>query len=366
MKILTVAGARPNFMKLAPVYRALQSHPGFEPVIVHTGQHYDQRMSEIFFDELGLPEPDLHLDVGSDTHAGQTAKIMVSFEAALQEVEPALVVVVGDVNSTVACALVAQKRGTRVAHVEAGLRSFDRTMPEEVNRVLTDQLSELLFVTEPSGVDNLAREGNPASQIHFVGNVMIDSLNAFLEMARERPVLKEHGLREGDYVAVTLHRPATVDAPDRLAAAVETLCGIAEQWRTIFPVHPRTAARLESSGHRERLDDVNGLTLCSPMGYLDFLCLLDAAGVVLTDSGGVQEETTVLGTPCLTARSSTERPITIDMGTNELVHLDPDFVCQRVEARIEAPPGDAESPPLWDGEAAGRIVRILERKFLEP
>lgn len=362
MKVVNVVGARPNFMKVAPLHRELENHPNFEPLVVHTGQHYDEQMSEVFVDELGLPEPDRYLKVGSDTHARQTAAIMVAFEQTLHELAPDLVVVVGDVNSTVACALVAQKIGVSVAHVEAGLRSFDRTMPEEINRVLTDQLAEYLFVSEPSGLENLAREGVPSDQIHFVGNVMIDSLVDSIEMARQKSGLETFGVTEGEYVLVTLHRPSNVDNSERLATLVDILCTAAERWPVIFPAHPRTRERLEDLGFDEDFEHVEHLHLSDPLSYLDFLQLMDGAGTVLTDSGGIQEETTILGIPCLTLRDSTERPVTVEMGTNELVPLDPETVLRKLEARMEEQQaGTDDPPPFWDGRAAERIVQVLEK-----
>lgn len=364
MKVLSVVGARPNFMKVAPIHRELEDHPDFTSEIVHTGQHYDERMSDVFFEELGLPQPDRYLGVGSDTHARQTSAVMTAFEDALLASEPDLVLVVGDVNSTLAAALVAQKRGVRVGHVEAGLRSFDRSMPEEINRVLTDRLATHLFVTEESGVENLEREGVPEVQIHLVGNVMIDSLEACLGAARERPVLEEFGLKEDAYLAVTLHRPSNVDDGDTLRQALGLLSAAAERWPVVFPTHPRTRQRIEEHGLADLAEGAGGLTVTEPLGYVDFLRLMDGAGAVLTDSGGIQEETTALGTPCLTLRDSTERPATVETGTNELVEMDNATVLGRLEERMNGGPTDGHRPPLWDGRAAERIVEVLERACL--
>lgn len=364
MKVLSVVGARPNFMKVAPIHRELEGRSEFTSEIVHTGQHYDERMSDVFFEELGLPEPDRYLGVGSGSHAHQTAAVMTAFEDALRESDPELVLVVGDVNSTLAAALVAQKRGVPVGHVEAGLRSFDRSMPEEVNRVLTDRLANHLFVTEESGVENLKREGVPEEQIHLVGNVMIDSLETSLEAARERPVLEELGVEEGEYVAVTLHRPSNVDHDETLRRAIDTLTLAAETWPVVFPAHPRTQERLRETGLERVAEQALGLLLIEPLSYVDFLRLMEGAGAVLTDSGGIQEETTALGVPCLTLRDSTERPATVETGTNELVKMDAATVLERLGERMTGKRGDGRRPPLWDGNAAERIVDVLERECL--
>lgn len=365
MKVANVVGACPNFVKVAPIHRQLEKHPEFTSEIIHTGQHYDEEMSDVFFEELGLPEPDRYLGVGSDTHARQTAEVMVAFEEVLDMASPGLVLVVGDVNSTIAAGLVAQKLGIPVGHVEAGLRSFDRSMPEEINRALTDQLADELFATEPSGIYNLAREGIADDKVHFAGNVMIDSLEAFIDVARKRPILDDLGLDEGNFVAVTLHRPSNVDEEESLRRVHDLLLSIGARREVVFPVHPRTKQRLVNFGLWEELRAADGLTLTDPLGYLDFLRLLDGAGVVLTDSGGIQEETTILGTPCLTLRTSTERPVTIEMGTNELVSLREDEILDRLERRLrQGREGEVGRPPLWDGRTAERIVDVLERKYL--
>ena len=359
-EILTVVGARPNFMKAAPVHEALERESGVVSRLVHTGQHYDDELSDVFFDELGLPEPHVHLGVGSGTHAGQTARIMLAFEEALAGSAPDALLVVGDVNSTLACALVAAKEGVPVGHVEAGLRSFDDRMPEEINRRLTDQLSRWLFVTEPSGVDNLRREGHPEERIHLVGNVMIDSLMRCRDRARDRGTRARLGLEETAYVLVTMHRPSNVDERPALEETVRTIEAIAADAAVVFPVHPRTRDRLADHGLRERLDAVEGLRVLEPLGYLDFLNLMEGAAVVVTDSGGVQEETTFLEVPCLTVRENTERPVTVELGTNRLVPLDAGEVAAAVrEAMSSGADASGRIPPRWDGRAAERIVRVL-------
>ncbi|MDX1545976.1 MAG: UDP-N-acetylglucosamine 2-epimerase (non-hydrolyzing) [Rhodothermales bacterium] len=366
MKILNVVGARPNFMKVAPLHRALRRHGGFTSRIVHTGQHYDERMSEIFFRQLELPEPDIYLGVGSGSHAEQTARIMTAFEDVVQREAPDLVLVVGDVNSTLACSLVAAKLHVPVAHVEAGLRSGDRRMPEEINRIVTDSLSDLLFVTEQSGLDNLRAEGVPEEKIHFVGNVMIDALVRFREKAARSAILDDLGLAPSSYVLMTMHRPATVDREDGLHTLMETIERIAADQPLVFPIHPRTRQRFRDFGLEARLNETPNLTLLDPLGYLEFLRLMEGAAVVVTDSGGIQEETTYLHVPCLTLRETTERPVTVTLGTNELMALDPGRVQRRVAALRRAPQRNGKTPPLWDGQAAGRIVQVLARSLRTP
>ncbi len=351
VRVLCVAGARPNFMKVKPVMDALE-RLGAEVVLVHTGQHYDAAMSEVFLAELGIRAPDHLLGVGSGTQAEQTAKVMVALEPLVARCGADVVVVVGDVNSTVAAALVAAKAGCLVAHVEAGLRSREWSMPEEVNRVVTDRLSDYLFAPSPDALDNLRAEGYREDQVHLVGNVMVDTLLATLDRARARPILGELGLEPKGYGLVTLHRPANVDDPVVLANILGTLGEVAREVPLVFPVHPRTA---------ERLGDVqvpDGLRLIDPAGYLDFLALEDAARLVLTDSGGVQEETTVLGVPCLTLRESTERPITVTEGTNRVVGRDPSRIlagARDILAKGVVP----RCPALWDGRAGERIARVI-------
>jgi UDP-N-acetylglucosamine 2-epimerase (non-hydrolysing) len=356
LKILHVVGARPNFMKVAPLVAALSGHSDdVSQVLVHTGQHYDYQMSRIFFEELDMPEPDEYLDVGSGTHAEQTARVMLSFEPALLKHAPDWVVVVGDVNSTLACALVCAKLNVPVAHVEAGLRSGDRSMPEEINRLLTDQIADLLFTPSLDGDANLLREGIDPAKIHFVGNIMIDSLVKMLPKARFRQAAERLGLRRGAYTLVTLHRPSNVDVPETLAEIVSALGELARSRPVLFPVHPRTQARMAELGLHS-----GAVRMIEPLGYLDFLCLMDSAGLVLTDSGGIQEETTYLGIPCLTVRSTTERPITITHGTNRLVASRRQAILDAVESLAQpAATASCQPPELWDGQTAGRIVQVL-------
>jgi len=362
IKIICVCGARPNFMKIAPIMDALRSHGGFETLLVHTGQHYDENMSKSFFGELGLPEPDVNLEVGSATHAVQTARIMERFEPVVQYFKPDYVLVVGDVNSTIACGLVAVKLGAKVIHVEAGLRSFDRTMPEEINRILTDNLSDLLFVTERSGIDNLKEEGIDPRKIHFVGNVMIDTLLANRSKAQKSNVLKRFGLSERRYGVITLHRPSNVDDPVMFAEIIKAFEKIEKQTTLIFPIHPRTRSRIAENGFAGRIKDMKNLLLVEPLGYLDFLCLMSNAMLVLTDSGGIQEETTILGVPCLTLRKNTERPVTVTEGTNRVVKMTAEGIVQGYRQVVrESKNGrrTTRSPQLWDGKAARRIVRVI-------
>ena len=315
LKVLNVVGARPNFMKVAPLVAAMKRRGReFAPLVVHTGQHYDARMSDAFFRDLGLPEPDVHLGVGSGSHAAQTARVMIEFEPVVLEHKPDWVLVVGDVNSTLACALVCSKLGVKVAHVEAGLRSRDRAMPEEINRILTDQISDLLLTPSPDGDANLRGEGIPESRIRFVGNVMIDSLLAQLKNAENSRIREDLGVAGADYAALTLHRPSNVDDPAAFARILDALENIAQRLPIIFPVHPRTRARLDEFGLAARLEQTANIRVIEPLGYLDFLRLYSGARLVLTDSGGIQEETTALGIPCLTLRENTERPVTVTLG----------------------------------------------------
>jgi UDP-N-acetylglucosamine 2-epimerase (non-hydrolysing) len=355
MKLIAVAGARPNFMKIAPLMWEIARRSGIEAYLVHTGQHYDERMSRLFFKELKIPRPDLDLGVGSGTHAAQTAEVMRRFEPVVLEQRPDVVVVVGDVNSTLACALTAVKLGVPVAHVEAGLRSFDRSMPEEINRVLTDAISHWLFVTEPSGVTNLRREGVPEERIFQVGNVMIDTLLACRELSGASSIRDELHLTDRPFAVLTLHRPANVDDPEVLAGILTAIIRVQRELPIVFPVHPRTRRAL--NGHD--LGDQPGLIVTPPLGYLDFMKLLAEARLVLTDSGGIQEETTVLGVPCLTLRNNTERPITIEQGTNHLVGLDPERIVAAARRVLSGPPSPGRVPDLWDGRAAARIVDVL-------
>lgn len=355
MKIVAVAGARPNFMKIAPLMWELRRRPGVETCLVHTGQHYDQAMSQLFFEQLNIPKPDVNLEVGSGSHAAQTAEVMKRFEPVILEHKPAAVIVVGDVNSTIACALVAVKLGVAVAHVEAGLRSFDRTMPEEINRVLTDSISDWLFVTERSGITNLRREGVPENRIHFVGNVMIDTLLASRELAEQSSILETLKLAPKGYAVLTLHRPANVDDPAVFDGLLRAVARLQRELPIVFPVHPRTRKALAEHATAA----LPNLRLIDPLGYLDFMKLVAHARLALTDSGGLQEETTVLGVPCLTLRKNTERPVTAEQGTNVLVGLDPDRIIAAGLDILAAAPSPRKVPELWDGQAATRIVDVL-------
>lgn len=356
MKIVHVVGARPNFMKVAPVWRAIAEETSFQQKLVHTGQHYDINMSDIFFTELGLHEPDHYLGVGSSSHARQTAATMVAFEKVINEFRFDLVLVYGDVNATVATALVCAKLMIPVGHVEAGLRSFDRSMPEEINRLLTDQISGLLFTPSKDADENLVREGISESKIHFVGNVMIDTLVRLL------PKAKKHNLEglSDKYALVTLHRPSNVDDPVVLNNILKMLSKISDSIQVLFPIHPRTRQRI--TDFRLGLSASNKLKLMEPIGYLDFLALQREATVVITDSGGIQEETTYLGVPCLTIRENTERPITITMGTNTLVGNDMELLKKEVRRIITGNGKQGQIPPLWDGQASLRIVNILKKQ----
>ncbi len=359
LDILAIVGARPNFMKVAPLAWAAARLEGVDVRIVHTGQHYDRNMSDLFFEQLRIPKPVHNLGVGSGTHAVQTAEIMTRFEPVLLEEEPDLVLVVGDVNSTIACAMVASKLGYPVVHVEAGLRSFDRGMPEEINRVLTDAISDELFVTEKSGADNLRNEGVPEERIHFVGNVMIDTLLSCRDLANGSDVLDRLGLDRRAYGVVTLHRPSNVDQPETLAGIWRALLRIAEEMPLVFPVHPRTRSRLAEAG----LAPSPSIRLLEPVGYVDFLKLQADAGMILTDSGGIQEEATILGVPCLTLRRNTERPVTIEVGCNKLVGDDPETITREALAIVRGEAAVREVPKYWDGRAAERTLDILVERY---
>lgn len=356
MKLLFVAGARPNFMKIAPLLRACGAFPELEAKLVHTGQHYDYEMSRTFFEDFDIQEPDHFLDVRSGSHAEQTARIMVAFEKVCLAEEPDMVVVVGDVNSTLACSVTAKKLHVRVTHVEAGLRSGDTRMPEEINRMVTDAISDSLFVTEKSGLENLAREGHPDSRVHFVGNVMIDTLHYMLAKAGDSAAPEE------PYAVVTFHRPSNVDDPQKLRGLLEVLGEIAAQLPVRFPMHPRTRGNIEKFGF-ESLLEAPGMSVGPPLRYPEFLGLWRHAALVVTDSGGIQEETTALGIPCFTIRENTERPITVEEGTNILVGTDPAAI-RREFARFRG--GNIKAgtvPDLWDGKAAQRIIEILRRSL---
>jgi len=355
-KVLSVVGTRPNLMKAAPVAAALARRPDeFEHVLVHTGQHYDYEMSRIFIEELELAEPDYVLDIGSGSHAQQTARVLERLEPVLVEVSPDVVLVPGDVNSTMAAAIAAAKLEFPVGHIEAGLRSFDRTMPEELNRVVADALSTLLFTHSPEARDNLVAEGRPEKGIHYVGNTMIDTLVAMRDRIESLDAPGRHGLNRGRYLAVTLHRPALVDGP-LLETALRQLEAISKELEVVFPVHPRTRASIEARGIAA---GATGLRMFEPVGYLEFLSLVAGAAGVITDSGGIQEETTFLGIPCFTLRANTERPITVELGTNTLLGLDPERIQEIPRLIDDAKARPSRQPPLWDGNAAERIVDVL-------
>ncbi|MBU1694027.1 MAG: UDP-N-acetylglucosamine 2-epimerase (non-hydrolyzing) [Verrucomicrobia bacterium] len=359
MKIINVVGARPNFVKIAPILEAYKAFPRIIPLLVHTGQHYDPTMSDLFFRQLGIPEPDLNLDVGSGSHATQTADIMKTFEPVVLKQRPDAVLVVGDVNSTIACGLVAAKMGVKLIHVEAGLRSFDRTMPEEINRVLTDALADLLFCTEQSGVDNLLREGVAREKIHLVGNVMIDSLLRHRAHAAQSEILDQLGLEPRRYAVLTLHRPSNVDDPVMLGRLFEAFEIIQRDLPIVFPVHPRARPSLMKALPSDVGRRLPRLKMTGPLGYLDFLKLMDNARLVLTDSGGIQEETTILGVPCLTLRDNTERPATVEFGTNHVVGRNPDAILSAYHRLQPSAPLEQRTSPLWDGHAAERIAERI-------
>jgi len=359
LKVICICGARPNFMKIAPLMDAFDKSKRIHALLVHTGQHYDQRMSDLFFRDLGIPAPDINLEVGSGSHAVQTAEIMKRFEPVVIEHKPDWVIVVGDVNSTIACALVAVKLGVKVAHVEAGLRSYDRSMPEEINRLLTDSISDLLLVSERSGIDNLRKEGIPDPKIKFVGNVMIDTLLKNRKRADQSTILADLGLTPKNYAVVTLHRPSNVDDAETLGSILDAFAVIAADMPIVFPMHPRTRKNMTTLGLEPKLAAIKGLATPEPLGYLDFLKLTADSAVVLTDSGGVQEETTILGVPCLTLRENTERPATITDGTNRLVHpAKQDILSAYRYIRANPPPTDRH-PEKWDGHAAERIAEAI-------
>ena len=354
IRIVYVVGTRPNFVKTAPVISALRRRlPDGRHVIVHTGQHYDRAMSEIFFEELGVPAPDHMLEVGSASHAVQTARTMERLEPVLEAEQPDLLVVPGDVNSTLAAVLTATKMGIRVAHIESGLRSFDRTMPEEVNRIVADEFSDLLFIHSDEGIANLRAEGIADERMHFVGNTMIDTLVALEDRIHGAEAARWLEVEPGGFILVTLHRPALVDG-DLLPETVERLAALATEIPVVFPVHPRTRKMMEAVEV-----DQSGLLLCDPIGYIDFLSLMADACGVLTDSGGIQEETTYLGVPCFTLRDNTERPVTIRAGTNTMLGLDPDAITGIPAALAERPRGKSKPPPLWDGHAAERLAEVV-------
>ena len=358
MSIISVVGARPNFMKMAPVISASKDY-GLSNYLVHTGQHYDDNMSRVFFEELGLPEPDKFLGVGSGSHASQTAKILIEFEKECLQRKPSLIIVAGDVNSTLACALVAAKLNIPVAHVEAGLRSFDNTMPEEINRILTDRISELLFTSEGSGTKNLLNEGVPKEKIHFVGNCMIDSVTKFIPLAKEMAPWSEYGLNRNDYCLITLHRPSNVDSRKDIVKIVTMLNRMSEKIHIVFPVHPRTQKSIKNCS----ITLSDNIRLLNPLPYIEFLGLMSNAKLVVTDSGGIQEETTYLNIQCLTIRNNTERPVTVEAGTNHLVGTDPEKVMSVFHRILNGTIKKGHTPQKWDGKAGQRIAEIIRELY---
>ncbi len=361
-KIISVVGARPNFIKIAPIHKAfLKYKNNIDHLICHTGQHFDEKMSKVFFDELEMPKPDFYLGIGGGSHAEQTAKIMVEFEKILLDQKPDLVIVPGDVNSTLAASLTAAKLHVPVAHVEAGLRSFDMKMPEEINRILTDRISDLLFVTEKSGLENLKKEGFEGDKIFFTGNVMIDSLVSYLPKIDQSDILDKLNLRKGDYVLSTFHRPSNVDNFDSLKSILEMFAKLAEHSKIVFPVHPRTKNKIETFGLNNMIH--KNIVLLDPIGYLDFLALTKNASLVITDSGGIQEETTYLDVQCLTVRNSTERPVTCDIGTNQLMGTDLKKVYETAVNILKGNKKNGRIPELWDGHAAERISEVIIEKM---
>lgn len=363
-KIILAAGARPNFVKIAPLWRALSEVESVVPVLVHTGQHYDDVMSQVFFEDLGIPRPHYNLNVGSDTHARQTAAVLKAFEEVIDREQPDDVIVVGDVNSTLACALAAVKKGIRTAHVEAGLRSFDRSMPEEINRVATDAISDLLFVSESSGIFNLEKEGVPAEKVHFVGNVMIDSLVYGAPLIGQSKILTKLGLAENSFALVTIHRPSNVDKPARFKEVISWLTGLSKKITLVFPMHPRSFAQFRKviGNEKDLSDPASSFKIIHPQRYSDFQKLLKSSRFVITDSGGLQEETTWLRVPCVTLRNHTERPVTIEKGTNILAGEDLQRANFAAENCLNGKVCQGELPELWDGSAARRIAKVIVKR----
>ena len=364
LKVLCIVGARPNFVKIAPIMRAFGAHPEIEPYLIHTGQHYDEKMSRLFFDELEIPKPDRNLGIHGGTPTSQTAAIMQAFEPVCKEYNPDMVLVVGSVNSTVACGLTAVHLGIPLIHVEAGLRSRDRTMPEEINRIVTDSISHLLFCSEESGVVNLRKEGIEGDRVHLVGNVMIDTLLVNLPKAKALPTLSEMDLEPGGYGVMTLHRPSNVDDPKTFARILGIVDEVQKQYPIVFPIHPRTRKNAETFGLYDRIAKMKNLRITEPLGYLELLNLNARAKFVMTDSGGIQEELTVLKVPCLTLRENTERPITCEQGSNQLVGTDPDWFRAAFEKIITGTFREIAVPALWDGKAADRIAYIISSKWI--
>lgn len=364
MRIISVVGARPNFMKIAPLHRAFSKNPKIESKIVHTGQHYDEKMSDIFFNQLELPKPDYYLGIGGGSHTYQKANVMLAFEKIINEEQPDIVLVVGDVNATAACSITAVKMGIKTVHVEAGLRSGDRTMPEEVNRIITDAICNDLFVTEHSGLINLAKENVEDNKVHFVGNVMIDSLIYFREKAAKDAILDNIGVNPKAYILMTMHRPHNVDNADSLKDILQIMRNASKHQKVVFAIHPRTSNNMKRFGLYEELETIENLILLGPQGYLQFLKLMDNAAMIITDSGGIQEETTYLQVPCMTFRDSTERPVTEELGTNFLMKdLDPVTVNLQMKKILQGEAKKGIIPPFWDGKTAERIANILVKKY---
>ncbi|HEX7411742.1 MAG TPA: UDP-N-acetylglucosamine 2-epimerase (non-hydrolyzing) [Bacteroidales bacterium] len=363
VKILVIAGARPNFMKIAPIMRAMKASPRLEPILVHTGQHYDVQMSETFFNELQIPTPDISLEVGSDTHARQVARIMERFETVCDEQKPEAILVVGDVNSTMACSIVAAKKDIKIIHVEAGIRSRDRSMPEEINRMVTDAITDILLPPSSDAVENLLAEGHAAGKIHLVGNIMIDTLLSSRALIEKSDILEKLGLKQGGYVSLTLHRPSNVDNIENFRQILAALEVIQREIPIVFPIHPRTRKMITELGLSDYVDSLKNLILSNPLGYFDFGKLISASRFVLTDSGGIQEETTVYGIPCITLRENTERPITVWEGTNELAGCDTQKIVALARDIMDGRWKKGRIPELWDGHAAERIIAVLEKEL---
>jgi len=363
IKIISVVGARPNFMKVAPLHRHFSTQKNVSSIIVHTGQHYDEKMSDIFFNQLELPKPNYYLGIGGGSHTWQKANVMLKFEEIVLEEKPDIVLVVGDVNATAACAIVAVKMGIKTVHVEAGLRSGDRAMPEEINRIITDSISDLLFITEQSGIDNLKKEGVPDEKVKFVGNVMIDSLIYYREKAGKlelSEIVNNSAIKEKEYVLMTMHRPSNVDTEQSLLKVIEIIKGVSKDLPIVFPMHPRTKNNLEKYKLYQELSDLENLEILGPQGYLQFLKLMDNAKLVITDSGGIQEETTYLQVPCITFRDSTERPVTVDLGTNILMEkLNVEKTLHTFKNILAGKTKEGVIPPFWDGKTSERIYKIL-------
>ncbi|MBI5360874.1 MAG: UDP-N-acetylglucosamine 2-epimerase (non-hydrolyzing) [Planctomycetes bacterium] len=363
MKLISVVGARPNFMKIAPLCRELKKYPSIKNILVHTGQHYDFKMSQVFFQELEIPRPHINLNAASGSHARQTSDIMIKFEKVLLDIKPSLVVVAGDVNSTLACSVTAAKLLIPVAHIEAGLRSFDRSMPEEINRIVTDSVSDVLFTTCRDANANLLKEGIPIHKIHFTGNIMMDSLLHNLKKAGSSKILSKMGLKNHNYCLVTLHRPANVDNAKNLKSILLALGSVSSLVPVVFPIHPRTIHNINKFGLSKTAAKFPALSLCEPAGYIDFLKLTSCARLVLTDSGGIQEETTALKIPCLTLRDNTERPVTVTMGTNKLISTNPARIVPECVKILQGRPKKSRIPPKWDGKTAERICKILHEFY---